>query len=82
MNLQGTDDSESRFYAYVEEIARVIGHADRRGPLHDYCVGLIMPGERKSVEPMAAITPPHGWLRSINHCCTSSGNRHGRIRAC
>jgi SRSO17 transposase len=58
MNLQGADDSESRFDAYVEEIVRVIGHADRRGPLHDYCVGLIMPGERKSVEPMAAITAP------------------------
>ena len=24
----------------------------------DYCVGLIMPGERKSVEPMAAVTAP------------------------
>jgi len=26
--------------------------------LHDYCLGLVMPGERKSVEPMAAITAP------------------------
>jgi SRSO17 transposase len=58
MNLQEADDSESRFNAYVEEIARIIGHADRAGPLHDYCVGLIMPSERKSVEPMAAITAP------------------------
>jgi hypothetical protein len=33
----------------------VIGHADRAGPLRDYCVGLMMPGERKSVEPMAAL---------------------------
>jgi SRSO17 transposase len=36
----------------------VIGHADRAGPLQDYCLGLVMPGERKSVEPMAAITAP------------------------
>ncbi len=36
----------------------VIGHADRAGPLRDYCLGLIMPGERKSVEPMAAVTAP------------------------
>ena len=36
----------------------VIGHKDRAGPLRDYCVGLIMPGERKSVEPMAALTAP------------------------
>ena len=35
-----------------------MSHADRAGPLYDYCVGLIMPGERKSVEPIAAITAP------------------------
>jgi SRSO17 transposase len=36
----------------------VVGHADRAVPLRDYCLGLVMPGERKSVEPMAAITAP------------------------
>ena len=36
----------------------MIGHADRASPLRDYCLGLIMPCERKSVEPMAAITAP------------------------
>ena len=44
--------------AMSRAIVSVIGHADRAGPLRDYCVGLIMPGERKSVEPMAAITAP------------------------
>src|SRR5205807_963618 len=32
--------------------------ADRGRPLRDYCVGLMLPGERKSVEPMAAKTAP------------------------
>ena len=50
--------SEARFAAYVEGLAGVIGHADRIGPLRDYCTGLILPGERKSVEPMAAKTAP------------------------
>jgi len=36
----------------------VIGHADRAKPLRDYCVGLMMACERKSVEPMAALTAP------------------------
>ena len=36
----------------------VIGHADRAGPLRDYCVGLMLPCARKSVEPMAAVTAP------------------------
>jgi len=49
---------ESRFTAYVEGLTSVIGHADRAKPLRDYCTGLMMPCERKSVEPMAAITAP------------------------
>ena len=48
----------SRFAAYVEGLVSVIGHADRASPLRDYCLGLIMPCERKSVEPMAAVTAP------------------------
>src|SRR5918999_2285720 len=50
--------SEARFAAYVEALVSVIGHADRATPLRDYCTGLLMPAERKSVEPMAAITAP------------------------
>src|SRR5437868_14705467 len=58
MDLASMGDSESRFSAYVEGLTSVIGHADRAGPLRDYCTGLLLPGERKSVEPMAAITAP------------------------
>ena len=58
MNLGSEVGSEARFCAYVEELASVIGHADRTGPLRDYCTGLMLPGERKSVEPMAAKTAP------------------------
>jgi SRSO17 transposase len=58
MDLRGADDSESRFAAYVEGLVSVIGHADRAKPLRDYCTGLMLPCERKSVEPMAAVTAP------------------------
>src|SRR5216684_201855 len=58
MDLLASTSSESRFLAYVEGLVAVIGHADRAVPLHDYCLGLLMPGERKSVEPMAAVTAP------------------------
>src|SRR6266478_3018685 len=58
MDQRRLADSESRFAAYVEELIGVIGHADRSGPLRDYCTGLILPGDRKSVEPMAAKTAP------------------------
>src|SRR5674476_1176477 len=59
------DASESRFAAYVEGLVRVIGHADRARPLRDYCMGLMMPCERKSVEPMAAVTAPARVSRSF-----------------
>jgi SRSO17 transposase len=58
MDLGRGIDSEARFAGDVEGLARVIGHADRVGPLRDYCAGLRLPGERKSVEPMAARTAP------------------------
>ncbi len=58
MNLRTPGGSESRFSAYVEGLVSVIGHADRAVPLRDYCLGLMMPSGRKSVEPMAAITAP------------------------
>src|SRR3981081_3063017 len=58
MDLKEHGDSETRFAAYVKGLAGVIGHADRAGPLRDYCTGLMLPGERKSVEPMAARTAP------------------------
>jgi SRSO17 transposase len=46
-----TADSALRFEAYVEGLVSVIGHADRAKPLRDYGVGLMMPCQRKSVEP-------------------------------
>lgn len=50
--------SEARFEAYVEALVSVIGHADRARPLRDYCAGLLLSVERKSVEPMAAALSP------------------------
>lgn len=58
MDLLASEASRLRFESYIEELASVIGHADRVVPLHDYCTGLLLPGDRKSVEPMAALTAP------------------------
>ena len=49
---------EDQFEAYVSALTSVFGHADRRLPFHDYCSGLLLPGECKSVEPMAALVAP------------------------
>jgi len=58
MDGGSNEGSEARFAAYVEALGTVLGHADRQQPMHDYCLGLLMPIERKSVEPMAAVTAP------------------------
>src|SRR5712672_2157802 len=58
MDGGSSEGSEARFAAYVEALGAVLGHADRQAPMRDYCLGLLMPIERKSVEPMAAVTAP------------------------
>jgi SRSO17 transposase len=45
---------QKRFAAYMDRLAHAAGHVDRAVPLKSYCTGLLLPGERKSVEPMAA----------------------------
>src|SRR5215471_2156522 len=45
---------EKRFAAYLASLAQAAEHEDRIAPLKSYCTGLLLPGERKSVEPMAA----------------------------
>src|SRR3954451_10491364 len=52
------EDRQERFGAYVEALAAGIGHADQGALLRDYCLGLLRPGERKSVETIAAVTAP------------------------
>ena len=49
---------EARFHAYAEKLSTALGHADRVEPLRAYCTGLLLPVERKSVEPMAAQLAP------------------------
>ena len=54
----------------MEGLARAAGHADRVTPLQLYCMGLLLPGERKSVEPMAARLAPENVRRmhqSLHH---------------
>ena len=38
----------------MDGLATAAGHEDRHAPLKNYCRGLLLPGERKSIEPMAA----------------------------
>jgi SRSO17 transposase len=57
-NLDLDPTAERRFDAYLDAIAGGLGHADRRAPARAYCTGLLLPGARKSIEPMAARLTP------------------------
>src|SRR3954469_21351277 len=51
---------EARLAVYLDAIAGVLGHARRAASARAYCTGLLLPGERKSIEPMAArLEPAH-----------------------
>ena len=51
-------ESELRFEVYLDAIVGSLGDMRRVEPAKSYCTGLLLPGERKSVEPMAARLEP------------------------
>jgi SRSO17 transposase len=57
-SIQTPAPGEQRLQEYLSRLATVLGHADRRARLVGYCTGLLLPGERKSVEPIAARLDP------------------------
>jgi SRSO17 transposase len=66
---------QHRLAAYLDSLAEAAGHVDRAVPLKPYCTGLLQPGERKSIEPMAARLAPDNVRRmhqSLHHVVTES----------
>src|SRR4051812_2511672 len=62
--------SEARLAAYLDAITAELGHASRAASAQAYCTGLLLPGERKSIEPMAArLDPAHvqAQHQSLHH---------------
>ena len=56
--------ASERFDRYMEHLVAGLGHSDRHAGLRGYCTGLMLPGARKSIEPMAArLDPLHASAR-------------------
>ena len=54
----------------MDGLAIAAEHSDRHEPLKNYCKGLLLPGERKSIEPMAARLAPYNiqpTRQSLHH---------------
>src|SRR3712207_2630895 len=72
----GIRRGEVRFAAYLDEIAAVLGHARRAAAARAHCTGLLLPGARKSVEPMAARIEPgrvQARHQSLHHVVAKAG---------
>jgi len=72
---QAPGTQEDRFAAYMNGLAQAAGHSDREEPIKAYCKGLLLPGERKSVEPMAARLAPDNVRQthqSLHHIVADS----------
>lgn len=65
--LSAPGPQQKRFAAYMEGLANAAEHRDRHIPLKNYCMGLLLPGERKSIEPMAARLDP-GRVQPVRQC--------------
>lgn len=66
---------QNRLSAYLDGLAQAAGHDDRIDPVKAYCRGLLLPGERKSVEPMAALLAPdnvRSMHQSLHHLVADS----------
>ncbi len=55
----------AEYERYMNRLCEKLGHADRRAGFREYGRGLMLPIERKSVEPLAAHTDP--WHVSAKH---------------
>jgi SRSO17 transposase len=62
---RASGDPSQRFEDYLDHLTRGAGHADRVVPMGNYTKGLLLPLERKSIEPMAARLAP-GNVRQMH----------------
>src|SRR4051812_49044770 len=70
---------ERRFQEYVEDLGAVVGNDARRRGLSDYMTGLLLPGERKSMEPIAERLESRAGTRRSS---ISSAKPVGRTAPC
>ena len=74
---------ERRFQDYLEDLGAVVGNDARRRGLSDYMTGLLLPGERKSMEPIAERLDSGNVSRrhqSIQHFVSEASWKDGPVR--
>ena len=75
----------SEFERYINKLSQALGHRDRHAGFADYSRGLMLPLERKSVEPLAAHTDPlhvSAKHQSLHHLVAQSEWSDKAVLAC
>ena len=75
----------AEFERYINGLCEVLGHRDRHAGFADYSRGLMLPIERKSVEPLAAHTDPlhvRSQHQSLHHLVAMSEWSDTAVLAC
>lgn len=58
-NTSSPSTRQKRFDQYLALLADAVDRPDRSKPLRNYCTGLLLPIERKSIEPIASQVAPN-----------------------
>jgi SRSO17 transposase len=75
----------AEFDRYIKKLCQALGHQDRHAGFADYSRGLMLPIERKSVEPLAAHTDPlhvSAKHQSLHHLVAKSEWSDRAVLAC
>jgi SRSO17 transposase len=75
----------AEFERYIAQLCEALGHQDRHAGFADYSRGLMLPIERKSVEPLAAHTDPlhvSAKHQSLHHLVAQSEWSDKAVLAC
>ena len=79
------DEQRQQFDRFIDAISPALEHADRVGAFGAYCMGVLLEGERKSFEPMAARLNPTNLRQahqSLHHFISTSAWSDQAVLTC
>ncbi|MBP1724252.1 MAG: family transposase, partial [Deltaproteobacteria bacterium] len=71
---------QSKLQAFLADVVLSMGRKERRQHAEEYIRGLLMDGERKSIEPLASRLPD-GDVQALQQFVNQSPWSHGEVRA-
>jgi SRSO17 transposase len=80
MKPREIEQFQSKLQAFLADVVLSMGRKERRQHAEEYLRGLLMDGERKSIEPLASRLPD-GDVQALQQFVNQSPWSHGEVRA-